>query len=363
VGDLRVPTTQEWFINETKWWRDNYSEVQFLPAIIGIPGGFVWDGSALGTTEMAKDVVNLVHSENLTNIKGLSFDWESPREAELNGISDTPNATRHAEAIQIWTEFFNWMDLNAPELILSNINYVEMGADLWDGDFDLHIQERYITYELPRWDEYAPMIYRCPYRFTRPFGDIPTYPAGRVDTTYQFYEQLHSHVDAVKKVHGDTQRVGVYIGITNCTCYGRDINITEFGEYLGTGYDVLVRDTLICKSFRIPTITIFILTTEIENGYSMGGVFESYGDDFLDTFNTSINGPQSTQSFVILVDPAYLDSNLIPERIKPYLKDLLFNLNHPIDFMVIWVLFLCGGTISVIWDLKQEKKAGKQSIN
>jgi hypothetical protein len=88
------------------------------------------------------------------------------------------------------------------------------------------------------------------------------------------------------------------------------------------GYDSLVRDALISKHFGAKIITIFILDTVIENGYSMGGVFDTWGDRFLDDFNESINGVNSTRPFTIYADPNY-------RFMQDMNKDLMYNLGRP----------------------------------
>ena len=139
--------TETAFVEEMNWWAANAPNVQFLPAIWGIPGGYVWDG-VTGTIPLAKRVVGLVKDNNLTNVMGLSFDWESPIKNELGNVTDEPNLERHQAAVQEWKEFFLWMDVNAPEMFLSCINYWEMAQDVVDDDFDLHVRDRYLTYEL-----------------------------------------------------------------------------------------------------------------------------------------------------------------------------------------------------------------------
>jgi hypothetical protein len=301
-----------------------------------------------------------VHTNNLSNIIGLAFDWESPIEASLGDMSDAPNATRHAEALIRWTEFFDWMDVNAPEMFLSCINYWELAQDLVDDDWDLHIRKRFLTYELPRWDEYAPMIYRCGYKGTKPYGDVPRWDAmTHVPTTYDFYLEMKGHADGVKAVHGDTSRLGVYLGITNCTCYGRDVEVWEYGAYQGTGFDMLVRDSLIVKSFGAPIITLFILDTVMENGYSMGGVFESYGDDFLDRYNASINGANSTQAFTITKGPLGLGSNWEVKMYESAYWDLLNNFDRMPLFLGLITVYL-GASGLVISQVFLKKKNPEQ---
>lgn len=328
------------FKTEMEWWMENCSAVSFLVSIPGIPGGFVWDGGTAGTIAAAKETVQFVQREGLTNVRGLAFDWENPIEETLADhpyLVDVPNRTRHETSRQLWAEFFDWMDLNAPEMFLSNINYVEMSQDAYDGDFDLHLAESFNTFEEPRYDEYAPMIYRCPCRGTPPFGDVPRWDAGtNIDTTYDFYQRLRTHVEGVEYIHGSRARASVYVGITNCTCYGRDVEVYEEGEYLGHGFDVLVRDLLVCKHFGMETVTIFILDTVVENDHSMGGVFESYGDDFLDRLNASVNGPGATTPFVLRGDPFPVDDSLfVTGSTETLLWDFVLNFDAPPLFAVL----------------------------
>jgi hypothetical protein len=335
------------FIDEMNWWKTNAPNVSFLPAVLGVPGIFVWDG-AVGSTALAKYIVGLVQQNNLTNIIGLSFDWESPVKASLGNVSYAPDRIRHEVAKADWQEFFDWMEIHAPDMFLSCVNYWEMAQDLVDDDFDLHVKQTFLTYELPYWDEYAPMIYRCGYRGEKPYGDVPRWdPSLSVGTTYDFYLQMREHANGVKRVHGDTSRLGVYLGITNCTCYGRDIEVWEYGEYQGSGYDMLVRDALIVKSFGAPIITLFILDTVIENGYSMGGVFESYGDDFLDRYNASVNGVNSTKSFTITKGPMDIGDNFIPDLYKNAYLDILYNLDALGFAILIYIAYVVSTGILV----------------
>nr|MDO8112659.1 hypothetical protein [Candidatus Sigynarchaeota archaeon] len=60
----------------------------------------------------------------------------------------------------------------------------------------------------------------------------------------------------------------------------------------------------------------------------IGGVFDSWGDDFLDRFNESINGVNSTRSFTIYRDPDY-------RLLEDFDKDLTFNLEKPLGLLVV----------------------------
>ncbi|HMF30762.1 MAG TPA: hypothetical protein VKK79_05075 [Candidatus Lokiarchaeia archaeon] len=345
TGYPSTPVEQAAFVAVFQWWLKYYPNVSFLPAVPGIPGGAVWDGSAVGTTEAAKNIIRLVQANNLTNVRGLAFDWEEPSQSDLGGQSSDPNSTRHEGAVATWNAFFDWVDANAPGMFLSNINYIGDSVDPFDGDADLQYINKAVVTELPRWSEIAPMIYRCGYQGTKPFGDVPQMAAGiQVASTYDFYLQVKAHAEAMERVYGNATHTGVYIGITNCTCYGRDVEVYEFGKYLGHGYDVLVQDARICKSFGIPTITIFILTTEVENGYSMGGVFDSYGDDFLDRFNTDVNGPASTEPIAIPAGNLHIGTPFFPDSCRDYLLDLLYNFNR-----LSYLLPFLGAIVVICW--------------
>ena len=331
------------YINRITYWNNTYPNVKIMPAIPAPYGGFVWDGESPGTIKFAKEYINLVLEENVTNIVGLSFDWEKPNNytrLEELGFNLQANETRHQESIDDWNEFFDWVDINAPDMIMQNVNYLGSSIDNIDGDNDLQVVESYNVFDVARWDEYAPMLYRGSCRGTRPHGDYPNWeprhaPAGH----YWMYSQLKMHSDAVKRFHGNTDRFGVYLGITNCTCYGRDVVQYQNGEEAGYGYDALVRDALIAKHFGAPLITIFILNSvnmsSDPDSYIMGGVFDTWGDSFLDDFNESINGINSIDSFNIWYSPDFDDDYMTIDHIAFFVKDYIFDLNSPLGVVIL----------------------------
>ena len=124
--------------------------------------------------------------------------------------------------------------------------------------------------------------------------------------SYWVYTWLELTAECLDDKVGNHKKMGVYLGISNCTCYGRDVKQYQNGEKAGKGYDNLVRDSLISKHFGVKRITFFILeSVEGAGGYMNGGMFESYGDDFLDDFNESVNGKDSTESFQIWYKPRF----------------------------------------------------------
>ncbi len=67
-------------------------------------------------------------------------------------------------------------------------------------------------------------------------------------------------------------RRGIYLGPTNTSCYSRDLyqpGLVSWGN--NTGFDNLVRDTLIAKSFGCAEITYFLLW----DAAGFGGIFNS----------------------------------------------------------------------------------------
>ncbi|MHA1819377.1 MAG: hypothetical protein ACTSU2_14455 [Promethearchaeota archaeon] len=335
---IRDPAQRANYIANIKYWRDNYPNVKIMPSIPGIPGGFVWDGSANGTTEYAKEYIELAINNNLTNIIGVAIDMEDPIESALEGtnVTDEINMTRHNEAIKIWEDFFKWRDENAPQFKVQLVNYYSNALDILDGDNDLEYLSRQNAQEIRDWDEIAPMLYRADCVGPPPFGDYPYLrPEHQCHGHYWLYYKMKLLTESINELYRNetesyrTQKLGVYLGITNCSCYGRDVYVEEHGHLEGKGYDSLVLDALIAKSFGAPIITIFILNTVIDNNnMSFGGVFDSYGGDFLEKFNQSVNGINSTRPFYIYYEPELDSDFLVPGSYEKFMWDLLMDLTR-----------------------------------
>lgn len=294
------------YINNMIYWKNHYSNVKFIADIPGDNKDFVWDATAKNTTKLAKAWINLAKNESLSNIKGIGFDIEIPIRAALSesqGISTIPNRERHNAAIQIWNEFFDWKEQNAPEMITHGVFYMESTFDYFDGDNDMQIANRLNGFDVPRWNKYAPMIYRGWGRGATPYGDYPVVqfwdrPGGH----YWAYSQLNFLSSAIMQEHGDLSRLSVFLGGTNVSAYGRDIiQGVENGIY-EYGFDSLIKDILIAKHFGAPTVYIFMLHTIMFEGYSIGGLFDAYGDDALDILYDAVNGIDSTKPFTIPYD-------------------------------------------------------------
>ncbi|MBN2153641.1 MAG: hypothetical protein JW839_19450 [Candidatus Lokiarchaeota archaeon] len=229
--------------------------------------------------------------------RGVCFDFEGDN-FEFNASHDTIEG-----AAQAWIEFFDWVDAeevanrSGEDISLECISAHAQAVDVpFDGDLDLQTEAMHLAYyPLNRWTTYAPMIYRCEYREDqeKPYGSVV--PGDPFNSAYEFYCDLHQVARAV----GPGQR-GAYVGMTNCSCYGRDLDQWEYFSWgQKGGLWNLARDVLICKHFELPEVTFFLLYTAIENGYSMGGVFESYSPNFLTWMNETVNGPGAPTSFQI----------------------------------------------------------------
>ncbi|HME52623.1 MAG TPA: hypothetical protein VKM55_10420 [Candidatus Lokiarchaeia archaeon] len=337
------PTSRHYFVSQLKDWNASYPNVHFIFSISGFvrihntgnnltdfTGGFVWDGSYEGTIMFAKDLIKVALAYNLTNCVGINTDQESPPSNLPSNISTSPNITRHDLSVQAYKAFGDWVHVNASRMTLTTTVSIEPFVDVVDGDFDLHYTRMWDVLDAPIWNEYAPMIYRCGYSGTKPYGGYARITAGvNVDGNVVIYDELKYLAAGLTKVFGNADRLGIYLGITNDTCYGRDIpQYDSHGHYVGKGYDQLVEDALIAKSFGSKTITIFILNTVVEGGYSMGGVFDTWGDSFLDNFNASVNGVNSTTSFVIYTQPRY-------NEFGDFNTDLIYNLAKPAGIAIL----------------------------
>ncbi|MHA1680429.1 MAG: hypothetical protein ACTSUE_05435 [Promethearchaeota archaeon] len=207
----------------------------------------------------------------------------------------------YQEATKMWNDLFDYIDLKSTqrgatiEMECVSDSWTAMDAP-FDGDADLQVERGFNSYIPERFTTYAPMIYRCWYDGEIPFGSAMD-PSDPWSTSFEVYSQLYTLQAGIPD-----EKTGFYIGITNTSCYGRDLPQPEpytWPDGPNTGYTNLLRDVLIAKHFGIKEITFFLAWTWIENNYSMGGVFESYGNDFLDVVNETVNAnpPESFDIF------------------------------------------------------------------
>jgi hypothetical protein len=298
---------RSWLINSCRYWEENYSSVQIMPVVLGMPGGFLWDGCVAGSINLTWTILNITIAESLTNVVGVNTDQETPQ--NLPDSEVYRNRTRNDAATAMWNQFFLEVEQKYPNRFEFQTTFsMSSPIDVFDGDTDLDIRERNNVLNVPGWDEFAPMLYS---------GDGPNYIPEVLDANFYHYElyQKMSLLEEGLKIKGLEQGIGVYIGITNMTIMGNSTR-HRFNGVEGNGYDALVTQALIAKHFRCPRISIFMLDSTPYKGYMAGGVFESYGEDFIDRFNASINGPGADESFSIRVIPSWQDrENIILDTI------------------------------------------------
>ncbi len=353
---------KQYFVSNITFYNNTYPNISLYFSIPGYPGAFVWDGNVENAISYAKEMVTLVDENNLTSVKGLAFDIEAPYFPSLfyvHNFDVTPNRVRHDQSIQLWYDFFDWMDTNAPNLELLAINYVESAVDVLDNDYDLHYIRRWSFLEMTTdaFDEYAPMSYRGWYIGAKPYGDSMENPLVSYSDGghYWVYTELDLLARALDKKFGNHNKIGIYLGITNTSAYSSDYVQYQNGQPAGYGYDNLVRDTLIAKHFGVKRITIFKLNTGIENGYILGGVFDSYGMDFLDRFNESVNGKDSTTPFQIWYKPK-LSWYLSFGHMGMFYYDEYADFNSLLGILYISLIFLGNGWVAYYgWKKIKEK--------
>jgi hypothetical protein len=323
---LSGPAAEKKWVDLVNVWKTNYSNIKIMAVAPGIPGGFAWDGGTVGTIALVKAFLNVSIQNNLTNMIGVNTDQESPQNMPVN--ETYRNTTRNAEATKLWNEFFTWEKQTYPA---GRFEYqttfgLSSVADVFDGDDDLDIAVRNNVLSVPGWDEYAPMIYEAGGSNERPDlidADLPH---------FRLYTKMQLLKDSLTK-KGLGNKIGVYLGITNQSFMSADNRHSMNGEYYGKGYEGLVIQAKIAKHFGCKRLTTFILDTVPESGRSMGGVFDSYGDDFMDRYNESLNGPDSTKSFTI----AKLYENDLYKDIQ---KDLWLNWGMSAILSIVFVCLL-----------------------
>ncbi len=329
-------------VSQMQYWLDHYPNVRFSLVIYGT----FCDADAAEITERAKTQIGYVTDNSLTNIIGITLDWEG---------WEPSNATAHQQAIQIWSDFLDWKEVNAPaNFSVTLLDHSSAYYDYIDGDMDMHSLWQAVDFEVPRFDEYAPMIYRCTYGGAKPFGDPVSYSsAWGVEDTYSFYKAMEVNARGVAGTFGNRSRLGIYLGETNCSCYGRDVQVWENGKYMGTGWDMLVQDSLICKAFGTKTITYFLMQAnptdpDPTKSWWMGGGFDAYGNDFLDKLDAAVNGANSTKPFTINIGPLSVWKTGLSYFEGSLMMDYLYNIDHPLGF-ALWMGMIVALGVFLFW--------------
>jgi len=75
-----------------------------------------------------------------------------------------------------------------------------------------------------------------------------------------------------------------------------------------------------------------LFTAPSGDGWIMGGMFASYGDNFLDRLETAVNGPGSTDPITIDVGPIHVDVTGIPAMYTGIYMNFVYDLNYPAWF-------------------------------
>ncbi|MHA1733021.1 MAG: hypothetical protein ACTSU5_13825 [Promethearchaeota archaeon] len=209
------------------------------------------------------------------------------------------------EAVAEWNRTFDYVDSISAQLgwevEMENVGSHVFASDVkFDGDLDVQTIEGY----------------RC----MTDFDACEERPAVQLEpwrTSYSVYTAMYTLNQTV-----GVDRVGIYLGITNCTCYSRDLPQTEpvtWGEATGLGN--LVRDSLIAKSFGAREVTYFLAWSLPWTAGSTPslGAFDSYGDDFLDVMDEAVN-VNPPEEFTIYYD--HLDADYNREMFRDILGDI-----------------------------------------
>nr|MDO8112662.1 hypothetical protein [Candidatus Sigynarchaeota archaeon] len=326
------------FVSLCSYWRDHYPNVHIMPAVLGIPCGYPIDLSMTngshgvgGTIWQAKQYLLTAVEYNLTNVVGLHADQESCQSV-WNVQSQWRNRTRNHEANANWISYFQWVNASyaRPDWITyfnntgnrttfyfqTTFGY-DSCVDGLDGDDDLDVAVRNNVLQVPYWEDYAPMFYKSGYSMLDP-------------AHYKLYLDLQMLNGSLSR-YGLQHLIGTYLGITGEGIFRASSTFTQLNgksQQSVTGFDNLVRQALIVKSFGARRVSIFLGTT-VEN---MIGAFDEYGDDFLDRFNASVNGPAAQTPFDILYLPNA--SELDKEPVRDFI------LTGSYGFAVIYAIML-----------------------
>jgi hypothetical protein len=316
------------FVTWCNYWKTNYPNVRIMAVAHGLPGGFVWDGSAEGSIAFCHRILDTCIAENLTNVIGINTDQEKPQDLDPELIYK--DRERNAQATVLWNQFFEDVEASYPGRFEFQTTFgMSSATDQLDGDNDLDVYVWNNVFTVPGWDEYAPMIY------TADGANYLSEPISADKAHFELYLNMQILYDVLERI-GTPEKIGVYIGITNMSIMGANNQVYWHNRPTATGYDALVTQALIAKHFGCRRLTTFILDTVPSDkpGRLMGGVFESYGDDFLDRYNESINGVESTTPFEIL-------SYASDRRVGDLSKDLVFTPGVGISMAIAVVVVYC----------------------
>ena len=190
------------FVAYCKYWKENYTDVRIMPVAHGIPGGFVWDGSAEGTIAFCWRILDTVIAENLTNVIGINTDQESPQ--DLDPELTYRDRERNDNATRLWNKFFEDVNKKYPNRFEFQTTFGIVSAiDQYDGDNDLDVSVWNNVFTVPGWDEYAPMIY------TAGGYNYNPEPISADKAHFELYFQMSILYDVLTRL-GTPEKIGVY---------------------------------------------------------------------------------------------------------------------------------------------------------
>ncbi|MHA1821329.1 MAG: hypothetical protein ACTSU2_15225 [Promethearchaeota archaeon] len=291
ISNCKIKKLSLW-MDYAKYWKVYYLNVRLYANIVGEDWYFIWDGNVLDALQTAETILKAIDLNNLTNVEGIYFDQEAPY--DIKNINVFPNIKRNNEANEIWRQFFIWVNNTFPpnRFIIKTTFFGANIIDIFDHDYDLEVFIRDNIFSVPYFNEYAPMFYEA-------FEEADDSKVLSVDrANYNLYKWLQITRDGLTTL-GLEDEFGVIIGVTNNSILGASVGHIINHKFAGYGYDELVTQSLIVKSFGVRTLTIFTLSSGHDAFGRWGGVFDSYGADFLQKFNESINGVNSSMPFQI----------------------------------------------------------------
>ncbi|MFX0100022.1 MAG: hypothetical protein ACFFCS_10620, partial [Candidatus Hodarchaeota archaeon] len=285
---------------------------------------------------------------NITQWKGFAFDIEGEPYMWWQGF-DTVD-----DAVAEWNQTFDYIYNNASAQVGFQIDMENVGSHLFDaemlfdGDMDMQLIEGYVNNNPPNFTTHAPMVYRCMVDdcFTPESIWTPWM------TSYSIYNALYTLNGTVGE-----DKLGIYLGITNCCCYSMDLPQTEsytWPEGENTGFTNLIRDTLIAKHFGVKEVTYFLqFSTPFEvNGTPYFGAFESYGDNFLDVLNDSVN-TNPPEEFIIYYN---YDDAIVTRH---FYRDVLGDISRPLGVGLVIAAAASSVFVVILSEIYRKRKDGK----
>jgi hypothetical protein len=313
-------------------WKVNASNVTFLYWLHGIPSGLPTDYSVTtGDWGVGALLLNawltaeVIVEENLTNVVGFHTDQEgiSKNEAPVGGFIDPVfqeqrdyernlqaranylaffNRLRYYEQTNsTWSTFVSSMNqTNGVDHLLFTTTYGDLLVnDGLDDDWDMDVFAMNNVNTLP-YDEFLPMLYHQ--------SRVPPDNAH-----YALYFQMKKLETTLAKA-GYPERIGALLGCMGTTgsLFLANFTGTQFVDGVQepvNGFDVIARQVMIVKAFNCSWVSFFPQTARyVDQGII--GIWDTYGHDFFDELNATVNGPGSASPFQIKFYPDVAGMNI-----------------------------------------------------